>query len=205
MPPMRHFTAAAALLAAALLAGCAGADRKATRFYVLSPIGAVEPLLGARREPPIAVDVAALRLPQYLERPQIVSRTTGNEVTLAEYHQWGGNLAKNMMQVLARNLADLLATPEISVFSRRPPRSAHARIEVEVLQFERMPDSRVVLSAQWRIHGGADGAPEVARITDLASPVLAPGAGMEATVAAMSALLGELSRVIAATVLEQAG
>ncbi len=196
--------AAAALLTVALLAGCAGAEKARTRFYVLATLdGAAVPLPGARRTPPIAVDIAVLRVPQYLQRPQIVTRTAGNELMLHDYHQWGGNLAKDMMRVLARNLADLLATPEITVFSRRPPQPADARVEIEVLQFERAPDARVLLSAQWRIRAGADGTPRLARITDLASPALDPAAGMEATVAAMSALLGEFSRVVAAAIAEQ--
>jgi uncharacterized lipoprotein YmbA len=62
----------------------------------------------------------------------------------------------------------------------------------------------VLLSAQWRLRAGADGAPRLARISELVSEPLDAAAGMDATVAAMSALLGELSREIARAVAEQA-
>jgi hypothetical protein len=189
----------------ALLAGCATGGAPATRFYVLSALPAGTPALaGVRREPPVAVAIAALRLPQYLERPQIVTRSAHNELALEEFHQWGGNLAKNMTSVLARNLALLLDTAEITVFSRRPPAPADVRVEIDVLQFERAPERRVLLSAQWRIRAGADGAPRLARISDVGSEPLDAAAGMDATVAAMSALLGELSGIIARAVAEQA-
>ena len=192
-------------LALALLTGCATGESTATRFYVLDALpGDSQALSEARREPPIAVDIAALRLPQYLERPQIVTRSARNELALAEYHQWGGNLAKNVTRVLARNLALLLGTSEVTVFSRRPPAPADVRVEVDVMQFERGPDRRVLLAAQWRLRAGADGAPRLARISELVSEPLDAAAGMDATVAAMSALLGELSRVIARAVAEQA-
>jgi hypothetical protein len=192
-------------LALALLAGCATSESTTTRFYVLDALpGDSAALSEARREPPIAVDIAALRLPQYLERPQIVTRSARNELALAEYHQWGGNLAKNVTRVLARNLALLLGTAEITVFSRRPPTPADVRVEVDVMHFERGPDRRVLLSAQWRLRAGADGAPRLARISELVSEPLDAAAGMDATVAAMSALLGELSREIARAVAEQA-
>ena len=187
------------------LAGCVGGEKPATRFYVLSALGPdAAPIEGVPRDPPLSVDIAALRLPRYLQRPQIVTRSAGNELKLAEYHQWGGSLAKNMMRVLARDLSTLLATPEVSVFSRRPPVPADVRVEVDVLQFERGPDRRVVLSARWRLRGGADRAPRLARITDLRSPPVDAKAGMDATVAAMSALVGEFSRQVAVAVAENA-
>lgn len=191
-------------LALVLLAGCATGDAPTTRFYVLSALPGDSAALGdARRDPPIAVDIATLRLPQYLERPQIVTRSARNELALAEYHQWGGNLAKNMTRVLARNLALLLGTAEITVFSRRPPAPADVRVDIDVLQFERGPDRRVLLSAQWRLRAGADGAPRLARISELASAPIDAEAGMDATVEAMSSLLGELSTVIARAAIEQ--
>jgi len=193
---------AVTLLAPLLFAGCAGGDRPSTRFYVLSALPESTPALpGARREPPLALDIAPVRLPQYLARPQIVTRTADNEIALAEYHQWGGNLAKNMMRVLARDLSRLLATPEITLFSRRPPAPADARIEIEVLEFERGADLRVRLTAQWRLRHGGDGAPALARISERVSEALPVDADMAATVAAMSALLGELSRELAGAVL----
>lgn len=191
-------------LALLLLAGCATGDAPTTRFYVLGTLpGDSAPLSDARRDPPIAVDIATLRLPQYLERPQIVTRSARNELALAEFHQWGGNLAKNMTRVLARNLSLLLGTAEITVFSRRPPAPADVRVDIDVLQFERGPDRRVLLSAQWRLRSGADGAPRLARISELTSEAIEADAGMEATVEAMSRLLGELSIVIARAATEQ--
>jgi uncharacterized lipoprotein YmbA len=202
MQLLKSLAVAAALV---VLGGCAGSEKPATRFYVLSALpGDTAPLEGVRREPPVTVDVGPLRLPQYLERPQIVTRTASNELALADYHQWGGSLAKNTTQVLARNLSILLATPDVTVFSRRPPAATDVRVEVDVLQFERGPDGRVALSARWRVRPGGDDATGAAHSTDLASDMLEPTAGFDATVAAMSGLLGELSRGIATAVAEQA-
>ncbi len=191
------------LLAGGLLSGCVSKGTPVTRFYVLSPLGsAVAPLSEANRSDPLSVEIVPLRLPQYLNRPQIVTRAGGNELELAEFHQWGGNLAKNMTRVLARNLAQLLATPDIAIFPSRPPAPADVRIEVEVLQFERASDGRVHFSAQWRLQKGRDRAPLLARITDLVSPAVDTATGLDDTVAAMSALLGELSRIIARAAVE---
>lgn len=189
-----------AFLAAALMTGCAGGERPQTRLYLLSPLPADTPAVSAAGPDPVSLDIAVLRLPQYLDRPQIVTRSTDNRITLAEYDQWGGNLGKNMTRVLARNLSRLLATPEITIFSRRPPRPADVRIDVEVLAFERGPDGRVHLSAQWRLRRGEDASPALSRVSELASPPLASTEDMAATVAEMSALWGEIAREMAAAI-----
>ena len=71
-----------------------------------------------------------------------------------------------------------------------------------MLQFERASDGRVHFSAQWRLLKGRDRAPLVSRITDLVSPTVDTTTGLDETVAAMSSLLGELSRIIARAALE---
>lgn len=187
---------------ALLMSACSTGEKAQTRFYVLDAMPAdVVALDGAQRDPPLAIDIAALRLPQYLERPQIVTRSADNQLSLAEYDQWGGNLAKNMMRVTARNLTQLLDTAQITIFSRRPPKTPDLRVEIDVLQFERGPDGRVFLSAQWRILSAGDGEPKVARISDLYSAPLASDAALDKTVRAMSELTAELSREIAIAII----
>jgi uncharacterized protein len=192
-----------ALLGAGLTAGCAGKSVAGTRFYVLTPLAA-EPLANAGRAQPLSVDVVDLRLPQYLERPQIVTRTGDNRLALAEFHQWGGNLRKDMHRTLARNLSVLLATPNVSISPNRPPKAADFRVELEVMQFEQGADARVRLSVQWRLSQGRDRVPLEVRILDLESPEVIGEPDFDAIVSAMSALYGELSRDVARAILARA-
>ncbi|MCP4044155.1 MAG: hypothetical protein GY731_19745, partial [Gammaproteobacteria bacterium] len=108
------------VLVAGLLSGCITTDTPNTRFYVLNPL---EPdagqVVGDGAKGTLAVEVASLRLPQYLERPQIVTRSGKNRLELAEYHQWGGNIRKNMVRVMAKNLSQILATPNIAISPHR--------------------------------------------------------------------------------------
>ncbi len=85
------------LLVGTLMSGCIGTSAPVTRFYVLNPLEAGAGTVGDDgRKAALSVEVAALRLPQYLERPQIVTRSAENRLELAEFHQWGGNLRKNL-------------------------------------------------------------------------------------------------------------
>jgi uncharacterized lipoprotein YmbA len=192
----------AVILAGMVLCGCSSAP--ATRFYVLNPLDpGLHLAADADHKAPLSVEVASLRLPQYLERPQIVTRSSASRVELAEFEQWGGNLRKNMMRVLAQNLSRLLATPHISVSPNSPRVSPDFRVEVEVTKFERDPDGKVRLSAWWRLSGGEDQKPLTTKITDLESPMIPGGPDLEPTVSAMSTLWGELSQRIGQAIWER--
>jgi hypothetical protein len=147
--------------------------------------------------------VAAVRLPEYLERPQLVTRSGDNRLQLDEFHQWGGNLARDLTRVMAENLSLLLGSDAVVAAPHTLRVRPDYRVEVEVLRFERAGDARVHLTAKWWLQRGADGAPLSSPTTALASEPLPAAAGVELTVAAMSGVYGELSRVIAQAVSRQ--
>ncbi len=184
------------------LAGCVPTgDTPITKFYLLSTLpNDSESMKGAHTDPPLTVYLTGLAIPQYLQRPEIVTRVDQNRLVLSEFDNWGGSLEKNIARVLAGNLSVLLNTPEVHVTSRRPPRGIDASVEIEVTQFERGSDGRAVLDAQWRIGGGRDKAPVISKISRFVSEPVANEANMGGTVAAMSGLLADLSRTIAAAV-----
>lgn len=185
------------VLTGGFLTGCVTITTPATRFYVLNPLTHGASLaIDAGLKGELSVEITSLRLPQYLERPQIVTRSSGNRLELAEFHQWGGNLRKNMMRVLAKNLSQLLATPNIAISPHYLSIPSDFLIELEVMQFERDPHGQVRLSTQWRLLRGKDRMPLATRVTDLSSATVSTGPDFEHTVSSMSDLLGELSQII---------
>jgi len=191
------------LMVGSLLSGCLSSDIPTTRFYVLDPFDSgVSLIKDAQQISPPSIEIVSLRLPQYLERPQIVTRRNGNQLELAEFHQWGGNLRKNMTRVLAKNLSRLLDTPDISVYPRDPQTPPDFRIELEVMRFERDPDWKVRLSTQWRLSRGKDRRPLITKIIELESPALHAGSDFNQTVSVMSGLMGELSKIIGQEILK---
>jgi uncharacterized lipoprotein YmbA len=189
---------AMAAFALALAAGCASGPP--VGFYVVTPLAGPGP---AARAPGPGVVVAAVRLPEYLERPQLVTRSGDNRLQLEELHQWGGNLAKDLTRVMAENLSLLLGSDAVVAAPHTLRKRPEYRVEVEVLRFERAGDARVHLTAKWWLQRGADGSSLASPTTALVSDPLPDAASAELTVAAMSGLYGELSRVIAQAIARQ--
>lgn len=195
----KHVIAACALtLAVALATGCSSVPP--TRYYVVT---AVDEKAAAFSAPGPGVVVAGVRLPPYLERPQLVTRSGDNELQVEEFHQWGGNLAKDLTRVLAENLSQLLRSDAVVAAPHTLRARPDYRVEVEVLRFERAADARVHLTAKWRLLRGADGAPLAGPTTTLASEPLPASPAFDPTVAAMSRTYGELSRAIAQAIARQ--
>ncbi|MBU0972664.1 MAG: PqiC family protein [Proteobacteria bacterium] len=193
------------LVAGWLLSGCLGVNPVTpTQFYVLNPMdhdpGFVEKTQASF---PLSVEIASLHLPQYLEKPQIITRSHQNRLEIAEYHQWGGNLRKNMIRVLAQNMSQLLASPNISMAPFRPLPPPDFRINVEVMQFESDDRGRIHFSAQWRLSRGKDGKLLTTRMENLKSPVPDTLPDFDRIVFVMGELLGDFSHLIAREILDQ--
>jgi len=185
-------------LTAALCAACSVSP--VTRYYVLNPVIRAESPAQADHTPGKRIGISLLRLPQYLDRTSIVTRSTNNELKLADYDRWGGNPEKNIRQVMSSNLSQLLASAGFSVIAADSDLSPELNIEIEITRFERFPDGVVRLSAVWHILDPS-GKLLTGRSSDLSSQPVAGASDYDAIVAAMSDLLGQLSHVIADAIL----
>jgi uncharacterized lipoprotein YmbA len=74
--------------------------------------------------------VGPITLPKYLDRPQIVTRSGRNPLTLAEFDRWAKPLQDNVSRVLAENLARHIPTDHILLHPW--PRSAPVDYQVAV-------------------------------------------------------------------------
>jgi uncharacterized lipoprotein YmbA len=188
--------------------GCA--DTPPTRFYVLSTIAeqaAPEPGKG------VALGIGPVTLPEYLNRPQIVTRISGNQLAVAEFDQWGGDLNDNITRALAANLATLLKTDRVSLYPWSDDAAVTYQVRIDVATFEQDVDGSSLLVASWTILDARNGKVKlmrrsIYRDTSDAAQAAMPGPTntgqgprpYDAIVAAMSRNLEALSRDIASAI-----
>src|SRR5271157_4916279 len=142
----------AAVLAQLALAGC-GTD-KPTRLYVLSATTEQPATMSPRG---IGIGVGPITLPKYLDRPQIVTSVSANELSQANLDQWGGDLNDNITRVLATNLSNLLGTERVSLYPWQNRAPIDYQVTMDVTKFEQAADGSTVLSAFWSITNPGDG------------------------------------------------
>jgi len=198
MTASRPFIRFAALALLALLGGCSSGP--ATRFYTLDPVVAAPAARpqesAARAAKPLTIVVTDVRLPQYLDRPQIVTRGSDQRLRFAEFEHWGGNLRDEMIRILAENLGRLLPNDRVIAAPHPVPLQPDYRLALEVQRFERDADGRVQLTARWWLTRGADLAPLASPAATFTGGTVGDGS-TDALVQSMSTVYGELAQAIA--------
>lgn len=135
------------LAAVIWLAGCGSSPP--IHFYTLSAEASPDPVAPVKNDRPISV--GPVTLPEVIERPQLVLRTSPNRVTLVEEHQWAEPLQSEIPRVLAENLSRLLGTKQVAVHPQSAGDHAEYRVAVDVQRFESTLGSRVSIDVLWTI------------------------------------------------------
>jgi uncharacterized lipoprotein YmbA len=188
----------AAIVIAAIamgLGGCAGTSPPAN-FYVLSSItesAAASAVVG--NESRIAIGVGPVNLPDYLDRSQIVTRSSPNELKVAAFDRWAESLKSSFPRVLTENLSALLNTNQVAVFPWRKAIPVEYQVIVDVVQFDAESGGNAVLIARWSILG--DGGDKLYVIKKSTFTVSTNKDDYAELVSAQSQTLAEFSREIA--------
>jgi uncharacterized lipoprotein YmbA len=185
----------------ATLVGCA--TTTPSRFYTLTPMKGSDASAGVIPvEERAILALGPVRLPEYLDRPQIATRSEGNEVRLHETERWAGSLQEDVSRVLCENLSMLLAGKRIAVVRWTSAMQTMApfrnRLAVEILRFEGPAGGTVVLKARYALIG-----PDGKKVISAGESTVretAGGSDYESLVAAMSRALAAFSKEIAAAV-----
>jgi uncharacterized lipoprotein YmbA len=182
---------ALALLALCLVSACA--QTQPTRFYTLS---ALQPEAGEATVDGPAVGLEPVILPDYLDRPQIVTRAGPNRMMLADFDVWVEPLSGMFTRVLAQNLSVLLETEDVVILPElRDVRFDH-HVQATVTQFDIDENGQAVLDALWAVYG-RDGRRLVRQDRSRIMETVAEPGDPAAIAAAMSRALEGLSRDIA--------
>ena len=177
------------VVASAWLAACATSPQ--SRFYTLTPLASAE-----KKQPSmVSVNVAPVEIPDYLDRPQIVTRDGRNRLVLAEFHRWAGSIGENMSVVLAEDLAMLLGTDRVFVNTAAPSNEADYSVTMRVLRLDALPGDHVLLKAQWTLFCGPGSKKGVTRVSNITERL--NDGSYDTMVAAVNQAVEKVSREIA--------
>jgi uncharacterized lipoprotein YmbA len=174
------------------LVGCA--RTQATRYYTLSPMEASPE--GEPGRSALAIGVGPVVVPEYMDRPQMMTMAGPNELGFSEFHRWAEPLEAMLTRTLKENLAVLLGTEHVSAYPWPGDFEPDVVVAVEILRFGPGPDGAVVLDARWL--AGSVGDPGPVQRTTVG---ISAGAGDYAAIAAAAGrAVADLSREIAASI-----
>jgi len=168
------------------------------KFFMLSPISDTA---GTNATVPLAqqisIGIGPIDFPDYLRRPEVVTRTAANRIDVSQQDRWAGPLDKNFTRVLLGNIATILKTQRVESYPWSRTMPVDYQLVVDVERFDTGTDKQAKLNARWSIRDGHDGKVLYATETFDSAPV---GPGEEGPSAALSSTLASLSQEIASQV-----
>ena len=170
-------------------AGCSRSPR--ANFYILEPTAKAGVALPAKNAPTVAI--AAITLPEIVDRPQLVVRVDGSRVDILEMHRWAEPLKSGIARLLAENLSRLLGLDHVWLSSQNIASETDYRIFVDIRRFESTADS-VTVDSFWTIRRSTQESQKTGR-----SQIHEPrgGEGFETLVSAYNRALAAVSNDIA--------
>lgn len=178
------------------LSGCVNLGKgteRLPRLYVLTAIDSDGPATTLSGKENLSIGVGPLAFPEYLNRPQIVTRASGNEISVAPFANWAEPLKQNVLRVMVSNIATLAGTDAVY---RYPWRAGHAplvQLQMEVVQFDAARRGGAILAVRWEWVDRSGKAVMPRQHSVLRLPL--EDDADEAVVAAMSRLLFQFSKL----------
>ena len=100
------------------------------------------------------VGLGPVRIPAYLDRPQIVTATSGQEYRLSEDHRWTERLDENIARVSAQNLSALIPTDRIVMHPWPRESQPDVQVGISIQEMHVDPRGEVRMSALWSLRQG---------------------------------------------------
>ena len=189
------------IISLVVLGGCLGkGTQDPTKYYLLQPMASsVTGEHTGAEDGGFSVGVGPVRMREYLDRPQIVTRSGENEIHIGLFHSWAEPLGGNFSSTLTHNLSILLQTDRLALWPwDRKLEHVDYQIIVDVIRFDGVLGGEAVLIARWYVFSYKEGM-KTEEIIPKKSTYTAPmeDDSYEALVAAMSKTLEDFSREVA--------
>jgi uncharacterized lipoprotein YmbA len=160
-----------------------------SQFYLLEPLAKTDATLANAAK--ITLALSPVRIPHYLERPQIVTAAGKNTYQLDELHRWAESPDDNMTRVMLQDLTALVPADVVMSTTSRA-KQAEFHLSVTVLEFHVDPQDLAGLSAQWQVSKGKD-----VVLSQKTAYQVPAGNGVQLKIEALNQCLNLLNRDIA--------
>ena len=168
-----------------------------SKFYLLTPT-ADTPTTQASAQSTggdFVIGLGPIKLPPYLDRPEIVTRMAPNRLELSKEDRWGESLQNGFTTAMNRDLAAQTSGAQLILFPWYNTVHIDMQVQIDVYRFETDGSGTATLSAKWTILDSS-GKNILYTVESHLTQPSKPG-DMTDSAAALSKTIGDLSGQIA--------
>ena len=174
-------------------------QKDVSKFYLLTPSADVPATTAAASTQTTSDDftlgLGPIKLPPYLDRPEIVTRAANNRIELSKEDRWGESVQNGFTTSLRRDLEAQAGTNRVIIFPWYNTVHVDMQVAIDVYRFETDSQGNANLSAKWTILDSSGKNILYTVESNLTQPSK-PGDNTDAA-AALSKTIGDLSGQIA--------
>jgi len=183
-----------------ILAGCLSASSTPNpRFYALSAVGAQE--AGRKFDIPagMVIGIGPVEIPEYLNRPQMVTQDNSGMLTFAQFDRWGESLDIGLERLINENLIAMLPKATIEPFPWNVNVFVRYQVIISLIRLDSELDKDMQFTAQWSIIDLKDKRVLVTKRSEFRRPIAPHNySGLAKTLSSISASLsGEIAGALA--------
>ena len=104
----------------------------------------------------IILGIGPIRVPEYLERPQIVTRGDNSELLIDDFHRWAEPIVDAQHRIIAGNVDALLDDVIVVSYPYRAVTSYEAKLVGRISRFDMDADGVTRLAVFWTVAFGDD-------------------------------------------------
>ncbi len=172
-----------------LVAGCGTSPTP--RFFHLEK-NADMTLTGIERG--MAIGIGPVNIAQYLDRPQIVTRSGSHGLRMSEFNRWSEPLKNSISRVISVSLSNQLQTTRVYLIPRRNKAiPLDYQVAIDIARFDGELGSDAMLTARWSLYD-KDNKAVLTKVSIIS--VASEGTDFENLVAAENQALQKLSSEI---------
>ncbi len=132
-----------------LLSGCIR-DSRPVQFYMLNAdSGVTDTVKVSAASQGRVIGLGPIRIPEYLNRPQMIVAIADNQYRLSEDHRWAEPLDQNISLALFKALPRQLGTDRIVRFPWSQRKVIDYQVGIDILEFNVDASGQSRLIAQW--------------------------------------------------------
>jgi uncharacterized lipoprotein YmbA len=186
------------------LAGCSAMARTilapqkdVSKFYLLTPTAdaAASTPSANTTGGDFTLGLGPIKIPPYLDRPEVVTRAAPNRLELSKEDRWGESVQNGFTNSMERDLTVETGAGRIIIFPWYSTEHIDMQVEVDVYRFETDGNGLATLSARWTIYDSTGKNILYTAEANLTQPSTAGDTTQAA--AALSRTIGDLSAQIA--------
>ncbi|MFA5355972.1 MAG: PqiC family protein [Candidatus Omnitrophota bacterium] len=134
------------------LSGCVSIPNSPkSKFYTLKAVSPDNTGEQISLSPGMILGVGPVTVPQYLNRPQMVTQDKDGMLKFSEFDRWGEPLELALTRLLATNLSTIAAEGNIEVYPWNPVIPVNYQVFADIVRMESQLNGDMLLVLQWSI------------------------------------------------------